>query len=125
MTFIQRLGYYSGGLTIGIIIVIFFFAGKKSSCSYSPNSRVLKNIRIKDHYYSPETLSFLIGNKLDTNAINYVLANGKVDFGESNTQLDSCKTYTINTSKKDSLTLQMVVKNCNKQATILSLKSLK
>ncbi len=124
MTFVQRLGYYSSGLVLGTIAVAFFFSGKKSSCDYSPTARVLKNIRNKNHYYSPETLSFLVDNKLDTVVVNTILQNGKVDFGKSNTKLDSCKTYVIYSRKKDTLQLQLKIKNCSTEATVLSLKRL-
>lgn len=125
MTFIQRLGYYSGGLILGIIILIFFFSGKKSSCDYSPNARVLKNIRIKDQYYTTKSIRFLVKNKVDTSYVTYLLHHGKVDFGASNTQLDSCKIYSIKSPKKDSTQIALKIKNCEKAATILSISKLK
>jgi len=125
MSFLQRLGFYSGGLTIGIIILIFFFSGKKSSCDYSPNARVLKNIRIKEQFYSTKSISFLVKNKIDTSSISNLLKTGKVDFGESNTKLDSCKIYTIKSRKKDPVQLILNIKNCDKRATILNVSRLK
>lgn len=124
MTFLQRLGYYSGGLVLGLIILFFFFSGKKSSCDYSPTARVLKNIRIKDHFYSSQSITFLVQNQLDTTAVNYLLENGKVDFEASNTKLDSCKTYVITSRKKETLQLKLNIENCNKKATILSIEDL-
>ena len=47
MTLIQRIGYYLGGFSIGLVILAFFLNGKKTSCSYGPDSRVLKNINSK------------------------------------------------------------------------------
>jgi len=125
MTFVQRLSYYSGGLVLGIIVVAFFFSGKKSSCDYSPTARVLKNIRIKDRFYSPKSISYLIDHKIDTASVSALLENGKVDFGESNTKLDSCKTYVIKSRKKDSIQIKLNIQNCNKAATILSIEKLK
>jgi len=125
MTFIQRLGYYSGGLILGIIVVVFFFSGKKTSCDYSPTARVLKNIRIKDRFYSPESIAYLVTNKIDTTSISSLLVNGKVDFGESNTELDSCKTYVIKSRKNDTLQLKLKIENCDEKATILNIEKIK
>jgi len=125
MTFLQRLGFYSGGLVLGLIVVAFFFSGKKSSCSYSPTARFLKNIRIKDHIYTQQSITFLVKNQMDTTAVNYILENGTVDFGASNTELHSCKTYIITSRKKDSLQLKLNIKNCTKKATILSIEDFK
>lgn len=119
MTFVQRLSYYSGGLVLGIIVVAFFFSGKKSSCDYSPTARVLKNIRIKERYYSPESISYLIENKIDTAAISELFEYGKVNFSESNTKLDSCKTYLIYSRESTPFQLSVTVENCDKKATIV------
>ena len=54
MKLIHRIGYYLGGFTIGIVILIFFLSGKKTSCDYGPNARVLKNIRSKHKTYTAE-----------------------------------------------------------------------
>ena len=44
MKFIHRLGYYLGGFSIGLIFLAFFLSGKRASCDYGPDARVLKNI---------------------------------------------------------------------------------
>ena len=119
MTFVQRLSYYGSGLALGIIVVIFFFSGKKSSCDYSPTARVLKNIRSKERYFSPEVIDYILDNKIDTASISSALQHGKVDFGESNTDLDSCKLYVIRSHKKEDLKLNLTIENCNKKATII------
>ena len=56
MKLIQRVAWYSGGFIIGIIVLMFFLSGKKTSCDYSPNARTLKNIRSKVMKISPEVL---------------------------------------------------------------------
>ena len=50
----QRLGYYLGGFSIGLIFLAFFFSGKRTSCAYGPEARVLKNINTKPLVYSEE-----------------------------------------------------------------------
>ncbi len=124
MTLLQRFGFFGAGLFLGIIILIIFLSGKKTSCEYGPNARVLKNIRTKETIISPKALAQLNILHLDTSAVNSTLKNGKVDFGESNTKLDSCKIYTI-FGKEKLATTKFIFENCNKQSTLLSVEYLK
>ena len=113
----QRFVFYGIGFIIGLIILFFFLGGKRTSCDYGPNSRVLKNIRIKERVFSETTLQQLTDYQLDTSAISTLLRNGNVLFSESNTNLDSCKIYVIEgTSKKKEL--KMTVQNCDSIATV-------
>ena len=73
MNFLQRLGFFSIGLIMGIGILMFFLGGKKASCDYSPNARTLKNIRIKERVISDEALGFFQSNNIDTSFISTVL----------------------------------------------------
>lgn len=125
MTFVQRLAYYGSGLAMGIFVVIFFFSGKKSSCDYSPTARVLKNIRNKERYYTPKSIEYLFKNNIDTASISQLLIHGKVDFGASNTKLDSCKTYAIKGNSPELELLSIIVENCDKKATITSITKAK
>lgn len=120
MKFIHRLGYYLGGFSIGLIILAFFLSGKKTSCSYSPNARVLKNIRIKERVYSESALENLARYELDTTQVSNLLSSGNVDFGRSNTDLDSCKTYMI-TGEASEKSLELLVENCDSIATVLEI----
>ena len=117
MKFIHRLGYYLGGFAIGLIILSFFLSGKKTSCDYSPDARVLKNIRIKERAYSNEALAQITQLQIDTAAITTVLNKGDVDFSRSNTKLDSCKTYMI-TGNTNSGALELLFENCDSIATL-------
>jgi len=47
VSFIKRLFYYLGGVGLGIIILMFFLSGKKTSCDYGPNARTLKFLKSK------------------------------------------------------------------------------
>lgn len=122
MKLAYRFAYYLGGFTIGLIILFFFLGGKKTSCDYGPNARVLKNIRVKKRNFSPETLAFLRENSMDTSVISKALRHGDVDFSKSDPGLDSCKQYTINTQTGDQH-MQMLIENCDSIATILKLTS--
>ena len=117
MKLVHRFAYYFGGFTIGIVILIFFLSGKKTSCAYGPEARTLKNIRNKERVYSPETLQFLKEEKLDTMVIEKMLLDGDVLFDEKTRGFDSCKIYNIE-AKVLEKNLKMTVENCESKATV-------
>ena len=121
MKFIHRLGFYLGGFSIGLVILAFFLSGKKTSCDYSPDARVLKNIRIKERAYSEEALEKMRLYQVDTADISIVLQKGDVDFGRSNTKLDSCKTYMV-TGRSQTHNLELFFENCDSIATLQKLE---
>ncbi|TXK74760.1 hypothetical protein [Mesonia sp. HuA40] len=118
MKLITRFAYYSVGLFFGIIILIFFFSGKRTSCDYSPNDRVLKNIRQKNLVYKAETIEQLRAAQIDTADMRKVFQIGNVDFGASNTSLDSCKLYVIE-AEIEHKELRIKVENCTHEARII------
>ena len=126
MSLLKRFAFYFGGFGLGLILLYFFVGGSGASCEfdYSPNSRTLKSIRLKERVFSENTLNTLNQLQLDTAAISYVLLKGDVLFNESNTQLDSCKIYVIEgkaapkeTPNSDK-TIKITVENCNKKVTV-------
>ena len=118
MKLAYRLVYFSGGFLIGIALLFFILSGKKTSCDYGPESRTLKNIRLKERAFSENTLQVLKENQMDTSAISTLLKDGDVLFSESNTKPDSCKQYVIegNISEKN---LKIKIENCEKVATVI------
>ncbi len=126
MSLLKRFAFYFGGFGLGLILLYFFVGGSGASCEfdYSPNSRTLKNIRLKDRVFSDNTLNKLNQFQLDTAAISYVLLKGDVLFNESNTQLDSCNIYVIEgkTAPKESSNsdkhLKITLENCNDKVTV-------
>ncbi len=117
---IKRLGFYGFGFLIGLMLLFFFLNGKKAGCDYGPEARTLKNIKIKERLFSTQSLQDLKNNNLDTAAVSSLLKSGDVNFGESNTRLDSCKVYVIQGFVKK-IKLKMKVQNCEKTATITSI----
>lgn len=117
MRLAYRLAYFSGGFLIGIALLFFILSGKKTSCAYGPESRTLKNIRLKERAFSENTLQVLRENKMDTSAISNLLKNGDVLFSESKTQLDSCKQYVIEGDISEKI-LKIKIENCEKVATV-------
>jgi hypothetical protein len=117
MTFKQRLPYFLGGLTIGIIFVIFIWNKKETEpFAYGPNSRVLKNIRIKNRTFSSEALTVLNTHGIDTSHISQILKNGNVDLWNK-VKLDTCFQYDIK-GRKDLKNVTLTIKNCDSTAFI-------
>lgn len=117
MRLIQRLGYYLGGFSIGLIILAFFLSGKKTSCAYGPNARVLKNINTKELVYSDLVKDAINNKNIDTASISFVLKKGNVNFSESNTKLDSCRIYIIE-DMVDNKEVALTIENCDSIATL-------
>ena len=74
-------------------------------------------MRLKERIISAEALEQLTSVGLDTSAISNALTKGDIDFGKSNTQLDSCKLYVVNSMTKTQ-ELTLTIENCSKKATI-------
>lgn len=117
----QRILYFSGGFIIGLFLLFFFLGGKKASCDYSPTARVLKNIRLKKKQYSQNALSIMRNHNIDSATIAVILNKGSVDFSNSNTKLDSCKTYVVK-KEIDNKNLELHIKNCDSIANIYEVK---
>ena len=116
MKFIHRLGFFLGGFSIGVAFLMLFLSGKKTSCAYGPNARVLKNINGKKIKFDDFAMMRAETLQIDSVSIYTALRKGKVLFSNSNIQLDSCKVYTI--QGKD---LKLKVENCDQAAKILDL----
>jgi len=115
MKLVQRIGYYLGGFSIGLIVLAFFFNGKKTSCSYGPEARVLKNIRNKKIVYTNNK------DNLDSTELQYILRKGDIDFSKSNPRQEPCGVYAIESmiNEKD---IVLTIENCDSIATILNIK---
>ncbi len=121
MKLIQRIGYYLGGFSLGLIILAFFLNGKKVSCSYGPEARVLKNINTKKIVYSDQIQSEINQKNIDTLFIINALKNGSINFSKSNTRQEPCGLYIIegNSENKEII---LTVENCESIATITNFK---
>ena len=122
MTLLQRIGYYLGGFSIGLIILAFFLNGKKVSCDYGPEARVLKNINTKNIVFSEAILTDLSTKKIDSTTISYLLKKGDVNFSKSTPREKPCGIYAIEGEYKD-IEMLMTVQNCDSIATILNVSS--
>ncbi|HET8885399.1 MAG TPA: hypothetical protein VFM70_03505 [Salinimicrobium sp.] len=122
MNFLQRLGYYLGGFAVGLVILAYFFNGKKASCNYGPGAKVIQDINYKEQVYSEKALSFIEENQIDSTSINRVLQYGDVDFSQSQTDLDSCNIYVI--QGENNPFLQITLENCKELVTILEIEKI-
>jgi hypothetical protein len=123
MSILKRFAFYFGGFAIGIVLLFFFIGGSGASCEfdYSPNARVLKNIRNKERTLSLKSITTLREYQLDTSFISLALTEGNVLFSKSNTSLDSCKIYQIEFPKAieaKTILIHLTIENCNKIAIV-------
>ena len=124
MNIAKRFVFFGFGFIIGLILLFFFLGGKKTGCDYGPESRVLKNIRIKPKSYSEKALKTLYINGWDSTAVNIALKKGDVLFSEGNRELDSCKQYVIEHNYKE-ISFKMLIANCDSIAKILTIENIK
>lgn len=116
MTFKQRLPYFLVGLTLGIIAVFFVFDKKEATFDYGPNARVLKNISIKKHIFSEESLAIINAEKIDNAQISKILKNGNADIWNK-IKMDTCIQYNIK-GRGELKKITLTVKNCDSIAFI-------
>jgi hypothetical protein len=95
MKLVYRFGFFFGGFSIGLVFLMFFLSGKKTSCAYGPDARVLKNIQIKRIQYSEAVQQQLKTNQIDTLTLHSVFKGADIDFGKSDTKSVPCKTYRV------------------------------
>ncbi|MEM9361556.1 MAG: DUF4258 domain-containing protein [Bacteroidota bacterium] len=120
MGFLQRLGWYLVGLSIGIVFLVFFFKKKSDETNtqfcYFPNCRVLKDMRSKP---------LIFGDNLekrfrDTLLVQSFLHDGDIDFRKSDTKSEPCKTYVVE-NKRNQENIQLLFKNCSNQVIVESM----
>lgn len=116
MDLFRRIGIFSIGLSIGLVILAFFFKGKGVEICYLPNCRVLKDIRNKPVLVEKELekQGFTIEN------LKPIFWNGDVDFSKSDTKSIPCKKYIITGISTSKENIQIEVQNCETQAVIVS-----
>lgn len=121
MKLIQRIGYYLGGFSIGLVILAFFLNGKKVSCDYGPEARVLKSINSKPIFYNINTLSILNEKAIDKEEINLILKKGNVNFSKSEPRKKPCGMYNIEGILNEKNIL-LVIENCDSIITVNGIK---
>jgi hypothetical protein len=95
VSFIKRLVYYLGGVGLGIILLMFFLSGKKTSCDYGPNARTLKFLKSKPLIKSDELQRALVSFELDSAKVASVFIQGEVNFRKSKISNELPNIYSV------------------------------
>ena len=105
------------GLSIGIVFLVFFLKKKSGESGiefcYFPNCRVLKDMRSKPLIFGEQVPVQL----RDTLLVQSFLKDGDIDFEQSDTKSEPCKTYSVWFSE-DGQQKEMVAKNCPDGLTV-------
>ncbi|MCX2719528.1 DUF4258 domain-containing protein [Lentiprolixibacter aurantiacus] len=117
MSFLKRLGFYLIGLSVGLIFLVFFLKKKSeetgTSFCYLPNCRVIKELRSKPQEFSPEFLAAFNTSSIDSIQIDTFLSAGDVDFKNSDTKSEPCKTYKVRgIMGDDEMESVLIIDNC-------------
>jgi len=119
MKLINRFIYFFVGLSIGLIFLAFLFQKKNTKFNYLPNSRVINDINSKKIHYSSELHTAFAKNKITTSKVQEIIKYGKVNFSKSNTKLDSCNIYTIQ-STIEQISYSVKLENCKNEVKVIS-----
>jgi len=119
----QRFALYGIGFAMGIVIVFFFLGGKRASCNWLPNDRILNIIERKQLFYGDQIEQNLKEAKADSLDIRAILKNGDIDFSKSRVKNEPCRLYWIEGQGKQS-SLLISVELCDSVATVSSLERL-
>ncbi|WKK64830.1 hypothetical protein [Lutimonas zeaxanthinifaciens] len=116
-----RFTLYGIGFAIGIVIVFFFLGGKKASCNWLPNDRILNIIQQKKISISQEVREEMKSYSIDSLEIMKILKTGEIDFSKSRVKNDPCRNYWIESSDRKS-GLIITVELCDSVALVNSLQ---
>ena len=119
----KRFTLYGSGFVLGILMVFFFLGGKRASCNWLPNDRILNIIRQKQINLNEEVRSQLNEIGSDSLDIYRMLENGDVDFSKSRVKNNPCRLYWIQ-GEGEQKELVITVEVCDSVATVNSLKKL-
>ena len=107
MSFLKRLYYFSTGLIIGIVFLIFILNGKRTSCNYGPSARVIDNITSKDLVLKFQT------DSISNEELFEIISDGRVRFNKSDITNEPCAQYFV-----ESGDFSLLIQNCDEQALV-------
>ena len=116
----KRFLFYGSGFAMGMVLLIFFLGGKRASCNYWPEARVLGDIAKKSILLNDETRAALSNRELDTTEVMKIIRYGDVDFSLSDTDAKPCNIYHIN-GKKELEEVAIKVQNCREHARVIEI----
>ena len=115
-----RFTLYGIGFAIGIVLVFFFLGGKKASCNWLPNDRILNIISQKKITLSEDVHNELTSTETDSLDIMQILKRGEIDFSKSQVKNDPCRNYWIE-GAVDQKDLVITVEVCDSTAVVKTL----
>ena len=94
---VRRLTIFLFGVLLGVLIVRYAFPGRFSEYAqyFSLDYRVIYHLKQDTIYLGPDAICKLECLSLDQETILQVLEDGEVNFDESVTDSEPCKTYTV------------------------------
>lgn len=117
-----RFTLYGIGFAIGIVLVFFFLGGKKASCNWLPNDRILNIISQKKITFSEEVNNKLSSTETDSLDVMQLLERGDIDFSKSQVKNEPCRNYWIE-GLVDQKNLVITVEICDSIAMVKTLVS--
>lgn len=108
------------GFTFGLVLLSFILNGKKTSCNYGPNDRVINNISKKPWKFIGHAKDKFSG--FDSIAFQSFLKMASVDFGKVDRRNDSCRTYYL-TGYWEGKNINVELENCKETINIIRLSN--
>ena len=78
-----RFTLYGFGFVLGLILVFFFLGGKKASCNWMPNDRILNIISQKKISFDSDVKQIMVSSTIDSLDLMMILQNGDIDRSEA------------------------------------------
>jgi len=117
MSLTKRFFYFFIGVSLGSVMVFFIFGERDFQCNFWPNERILSELREREMYLSPSVRKFMHTQAKDSLFLEDILRSGDIDFGRSQTRLDSCNRYYIEYERYEA-----VVEKCRRKAKFRELR---
>lgn len=116
-----RFTLYGFGFALGLILVFFFLGGKKASCNWMPNDRILNIISQKKISFDTDIKQTMISSEIDSLDLMMILQNGDIDFSKSQVKNEPCRNYWIQGNQKQE-DIVITVELCDSLAVVKTLK---
>lgn len=109
MKIAKRFYYYLIGFGIGLILTFLIFQGR--GCEWLPNARVLNTIQNSSIFISDQEKCVMESNGISKESIFYLLEDGDIIFGESQTKAKTKPYYINNTIHERSTAKTYVIEH--------------
>ena len=116
-----RFTLYGFGFVLGLILVFFFLGGKKSSCNWMPNDRILNIIAQKEISFDDHVKQIMASSAIDSLDLMMILQNGDIDFSKSQVKNEPCRNYWIQGDQKQK-DMVITVELCDSLAVVKTLR---